>query len=70
MSIGFLNHYLQSVQSLILIYTVGVILTAILAFLWIYQDPLYYFDTRQYEKCKQVCTIISEQNGESADLIQ
>lgn len=49
---------------------IGILLVSISSLFALHEDPIYYFDMRRYEECKEVVKDVAVQNGSSEQQIE
>lgn len=67
--IAIINQIFFSWRLLFVLAAVGIFLVSVLSFFLLHEDPIYYFDMRRYEDCKEVVKDIAVQNGSSEEQI-
>ena len=67
--IAIINQIFFSWRLLFVMAAIGIFFVSVFSFFALHEDPIYYFDMRHYEDCKEVVKDIAVQNGSSEEKI-
>lgn len=63
--ISIIIFFISTWKSVFFIYFFGFALLSVCSFFVLYEDPMFYFQLKEYEKCKEVLRSIARENGEN-----